>query len=145
MYRGAPPTRVHAFVCERVVVVLRSIACLFRAFRVLCLGRVRAQFIVFQLRDPRPLDRKTVQMFERVMLADNECNHFMCSHGAVKPDEECADAVNGKFMSLPASGASKYYVGAMNLFGDLGGFDLLVSRLQQRVCARASPARAPSE
>lgn len=38
-----------------------------------------------------------------------------------------------QFMSLPDGGASKYYVGAVNHFGDLNGFELLIQRLDQRV------------
>jgi len=90
------------------------------------------EFVVFQLRNPAPLDRKTVQMFERILLADDNCNYFMCNHGAVRPSYPDAEGVDGKYMELPEGGASKYYVGSVNAFGTFGGFDLLISRLDQR-------------
>ncbi len=94
-----------------------------------------AQFIVVQLRNPAPLDRKTVQMFERLFLADENCNYFVCHYGAVRPTQPEAEGVDGKFMSLPEGGASKYYVSAVNHFGNLNGFELLIQRLDQRVSA----------
>jgi hypothetical protein len=91
------------------------------------------QFVAFQLRAPAALDRTTVQMFERIFLADSDCNYFMNRYGAVRPDEPEAAVVNGEFMALPPSGASKYYIGSVNHFGGLGGFDLLIQRLDRRV------------
>jgi len=94
--------------------------------------RKAIEFVVFQLRNPAALDRKTVQMFERIMLADDNCNFFVCTYGAVRPTQAEAEGVDGKFMSLPEGGASRYYVGSVNYFGELDGFELLIKRLDQR-------------
>ncbi len=91
------------------------------------------QFVVAQLKDPAALDRKTVQMFERLFLADDDCNYFLDHFGATHPGSPGSQGVDGKYSSLPECGASKYYVGSMNYFGGLGGFDLLVQRLDCRV------------
>jgi hypothetical protein len=91
------------------------------------------QFVVHCLKSVSPLERKTVQMFERVLLADDSCNYFFCTYGATRPGMPAAEGVDGRFLSLPDGGASRYYVGAVNFFGECGGFDEMIRRLEQRV------------
>ena len=91
------------------------------------------EFVVCQLRKPVPLDRKVAQMMYRLLLADDDCNFFVCHHGATRPVMPEAEGVDGVFMALPDGGASKFYVGIVNHFGDLGGFDLLINRLNSQV------------
>ena len=97
------------------------------------------QVIVHLLRQPVPVERRVVQLMERVFLTDDSCKWFYKYHGAITAADPDAPAVNGRFLALPAAGASKYYVGVVNHFGELGGFDAIIARLDQRVrvCVRA--------
>ena len=52
-------------------------------------------------------------------------------HGPQKSPE--AVRANGRWACVPPGGASKYFVELFNAFGDAGGFDGVVARLEATV------------
>ena len=106
-------------------------------------GALVLQLVVHFFRappEPGHLKLAVLRILEHLMLCVDRCNFFLCTHGAFRPDNY--DAVeHGCFVSVPRSGASKYYLDTVNHFGACGGFDLMAAlplQVWQARCAVAS-------
>ena len=92
-----------------------------------------------------PLPPEVRQHLSRLFLDDTHCNYYFEYHGAIRPEHPLAHLANGPAARLPAGGASRYYVGNINHFFKLGGYDAIVTRMNAvNAAARAALVRTDS-
>jgi len=78
------------------------------------------------------MPKQVEEIFRRLFLSDPQCNHFFERFGACLPTTEWATSVKGKYGRIPHGGASRFFVGNMNYFGDNGGFEAVLGRLRRK-------------
>jgi len=89
------------------------------------------QYIIQQFRQPAPLTPQVTFMWEQLCLGDAAASYFFNRTGTVTPASRTAEAVRGAFSRVPAGKASPHFVANMNRFGELGGYEAIMQRLER--------------
>ena len=85
---------------------------------------------MYHIRQPVPLTPQVTFMWEQLCLGDAAASYFFNRTGTVLPDTPEAEACNGAFSRVPSGKASPHFVSNMNRFGELGGYDAIIERIE---------------
>lgn len=77
-----------------------------------------------------PLPPEVRLHLRRLFYDDDSCSEFFALHGAILPRDDLAPTCNGPVGRLPTSGASRHFVGILNHFYALGGYEIMLARLE---------------
>jgi len=85
---------------------------------------------IYFLARPEPLHPSIRQQLERIFLGDKRCNFFFTQrqHGIFGTAPEAKDFI-GDTAKFPDSGASKFFIGNVNYFGEMGAYEIMARRI----------------
>ena len=87
-------------------------------------------FVIEYIKSSEVLPTELLNIF-RALFFNNINSYFYEKYGAIHSNTKKAKEVAGEYAVIPPSGASMYFVGAFNYFGENNGFHEFLKRIER--------------